>query len=164
MAASWKWQLWQVGAAVSSGSILLCLSRNRTPCFDDEYISHCGWSIPMWHVLHACGDLASSAEKRCRLWQTSHDDAPKPAPFSIRSRTSPSVLSPTRWQPPQPFRPSIWAIGCQCTVGMAFIAAHARACFPFANWSTWVSWHCAHVSGKAILAPDTSVIELCPSP
>jgi hypothetical protein len=40
---------------------------------------------------------------------------------------------------PQPFIPSVMAIGCQWIVGMASIAAQAAACLPLLNCLTWVS-------------------------
>ena len=56
------------------------------------------------------------------------------------------------------------AIGCQWIVGMAFREAQAKACLPFLNCVTWVSWHGAQVSGVGIFALDTSLAELCRSP
>ena len=90
------WHVWQVGAAASSGRVPFCFRRCRTPCFDDEYISHCGWSMPMWHVLHACGSRASATENRWRVWQASHDAIPNVAPSARNCRMSSSVLIPTR--------------------------------------------------------------------
>src|SRR5215470_450815 len=39
---SCMWQVWQVGAAAVPGNTCICLSSFRTPCFEAEYISHCG--------------------------------------------------------------------------------------------------------------------------
>ena len=44
----------------------------RMPCLEVEYISHCGWSKPMWQVAQASGRRASAAEKVWRVWQESH--------------------------------------------------------------------------------------------
>src|SRR5215469_2599813 len=49
-------------------------------------------------------------------------------------------------------------------VGMAFIEAHAMACFPFLNCATCVSWHWEQVSGVGIVTLATSVDEVCWSP
>ena len=57
------WQLWQVGAAAVSGRTPFCFSRYRTPCLEEEYISHWGWSMPMWQVWQAWGCWASFLEK-----------------------------------------------------------------------------------------------------
>ena len=132
------WHVWQVGAAASSGSVPFCFRRCRTPCFDDEYISHCGWSMPMWQVRHACGSRASATENRWRVWQASHDARPNVAPSSRSCRMSSSDLRPTRWHPPQPCMPSVRAIGSQWVVGIAFMLAHARACLPPVNCSAWI--------------------------
>ncbi len=58
------------------------LQECRTPCFEAEYISHCGWSKPMWQVWQAWGWRASFTEKRCRVWQASQEATPKPPPSS----------------------------------------------------------------------------------
>src|ERR1051325_10983321 len=47
-------------------------------------------------------------------------------------------------------------------VGIAFIAAHARECFPFLYCSTCVAWQVAHVSGVGILTLATSLAEVGP--
>jgi hypothetical protein len=44
------------------------------------------------------------------------------------------------------------ATGWAWAVGMAFMAAQARACLPFLNWVTFSSWHWAQVSGVGIRA------------
>src|SRR5215469_4887184 len=160
------WQVWQVGEAASAGRMCFCLSSLLTPCLEAEYISHCGWSKPMWQVSHACGDLASSTEKVWRVWQASHCAAPNSVPelFLRSSAISATLLSPILWHPPQPFSPSIMTMGCQWMVGIAFIDAQAMACFPLLNCVTCVSWHCAHVSGVGIFALATSLAEVCWSP
>ena len=89
----------------------------RMPCLEVEYISHCGWSKPMWQVAQASGRRASAAEKVWRVWQESH--------------LPPS--EPIRWQPPHPFIPSIIAFGWSFVVGMAVRASQAFECFPFSN-------------------------------
>ena len=100
------WQVWQVGAAAVSGIVLVRLSSLRTPCFDESYISHCGWSKPMWQVLHASGCRASAFENRWRVWQASQLATPYPPAVSLSSFASASLLRPSLWQPPQPFSPS----------------------------------------------------------
>ena len=72
----------------------------------------------------------------CRVWQASQEATPNPAPPFFKSFISASVFSPILWQPPHPFIPSIRAMGCQCAVGIAFMAAHATACFPLLNCFT----------------------------
>ena len=89
----------------------------------------------MWQVRQAWGSRASLTEKRWRVWQVSHDARPNMTPSALNCRISSSVLSPMRWQPPQPFIPSVRAMGSQCVVGMAFMLAHARACLPPWNYS-----------------------------
>src|SRR5208337_1932635 len=160
------WQVWQVGAAASAGRTCFCFSSLRTPCLEAEYISHWGWSKPMWQVSQACGERASSTEKVWRVWQASHWAAPNsvPEPFWRSSTSSIRDLSPILWHPPQPFSPSVMAIGCQWMVGMAFIAAQATACLPFLNCATCVSWHWAQVSGVGIFTLATSLAEECWSP
>ena len=81
----------------------------RMPCLEVEYISHCGWSKPMWQVAQASGRRASAAEKVWRVWQESH--------------LPPS--EPIRWQPPHPFIPSMIAFGWSFVVGMAVRATQA---------------------------------------
>src|SRR5512146_2465090 len=105
------WQVWQVGAAEVSVSTFSCFRAERTPCLDEEYISHWGWSKPMWQVSQACGCLASATEKVWRGWQASQEAMPKVLPCARRSAISLSVLSPILWQAPQPFMPSISAMG-----------------------------------------------------
>ncbi len=161
---SCMWQVWHVGAATVSGSVLFCFNRYRTPCLEAEYISHCGWSKPIWQVWQACGCRASWTEKVCRVWHASHEATPNPAPFLFNSFISFSVFTPILWHPPQPFIPSVKAIGSQCVVGIAFMAAHARACFPFLNCSAWSSWQPAQVSGVGMLTFATSWGDLCWSP
>ena len=56
------WQFWQTGARPDSGSMWW-----MTPCFEERHISYWLWSSPMWHVSHASGFFASSAEKRWRV-------------------------------------------------------------------------------------------------
>ena len=73
---SCMWQVWQVGAAASAGMVLVRFRSLRTPCFDESYISHCGWSKPMWQVLQASGWRASALEKRWRVWQASQEATP----------------------------------------------------------------------------------------
>src|SRR5208282_1321359 len=131
---------------------------------DAEYISHCGWSKPMWQVEQACGCLASSMENVWRVWQASHWAAPNSLPPWRNSTISLGVLSPILWQPPQPFSPVVMAMGCQWMVGMAFIAAQAMECFPFLNCVTCVWWHVAQVSGVGIFTLATSLAEVCWSP
>src|SRR5512139_678429 len=104
----------------------------------------------MWQVWQAWGCFASSTEKVWRVWQTSHDAVPNPGLVFRRFFISASVLIPTLWHPPQPFISSISTEGCQCIVGIAFIAAHAKACFPALYCFTLVSWQAAHVSGVGI--------------
>ena len=134
------WQLWQVGAEALSGRTPSCLRELRTPCLDEEYISHWGWSIPMWQVWQAWGCRASFLEKRCRVWQESQEATPNWPPCFLSSLISTSVLIPILWQPPQPFMPSMRAMGCMWKVGMAFREAHALACLPSLNCLTWVPW------------------------
>src|SRR5512134_3320059 len=57
--------------------------------------------------------------------------------------------------------PWVIAAGCQWMVGMAFIAAQAAACLPFANSLTRSLWHSAHASGVGIPARSTSAAEVC---
>jgi hypothetical protein len=73
-------------------------------------------------------------------------------------------LTPILWQPPQPFWPSIIAIGCQCAVGIALTEAQAAACLPFLYWATRSSWQVAQVSGVGIFASAASAAEVCSSP
>jgi hypothetical protein len=70
------WQSWHVGAAAVSGIAFCCRSAFRTPCFEPEYISHCGWSNPMWQVWHASGRSASAFANRWRVWHASQDATP----------------------------------------------------------------------------------------
>ena len=84
-------------------------------------------------------------------------------PFSI-SFISCSLLRPILWHPPHPFFPSISAIGCIWAIGKAFMAAHARACFPCLNWATRFGWHLTQVSGVGICTCATSAADLCRSP
>jgi hypothetical protein len=49
-------------------------------------------------------------------------------------------------------------------VGIAFIAAHARECFPFLYCATCVSWQVAQVSGVGIFTFATSLADVCWSP
>src|SRR5579864_3484872 len=49
-------------------------------------------------------------------------------------------------------------------VGMAFIAAQAKECFPFLNCETCCSWQEPQVSGVGILTWSTSLAEWCRSP
>src|SRR5208283_158955 len=105
------WQVWHVGEFDASLLIFICFNSSRTPCFDDEYISHCGWSNPIWQVLHAWGDFASSVENVWRVWQESHEAFPKRTPDFASSATCSGDLSPILWQPPQPFIPAVIAIG-----------------------------------------------------
>src|SRR5579862_8743308 len=49
-------------------------------------------------------------------------------------------------------------------VGMAFMAAHAKACLPFLNCATWASWQAPQVSGVGIFTLATSAAEVCCSP
>ena len=88
------WQVWQVGAAAPAGKIPRCFKSARTPCFDDEYISHCGWSNPMWQVSQACGDLASSTENVWRVWQESQEAAPNSLPCCRSLAISSTGFSP----------------------------------------------------------------------
>jgi hypothetical protein len=158
------WQDWQVGAAVVSGSVPFCLSSARTPCFEAEYISHCGWSKPMWQVWQAWGWRASLREKAWRVWHASQEATPKPRPCCRSSLCSASLLRPILWQPPQPFMPSIIATGWAWALGIAFIAAQARACLPFLNCATCASWHVAHTSGVGMAAFAASPATLCSLP
>ena len=118
----------------------------------------------MWQVWQACGWRASLTEKVWRVWQASHDARPKPRPAVLSSRISASLLSPSLWQPPQPFMPSIMATGWAWALGMAFIAAQARSCLPFWNWVTCSSWHSAQVAGVGIFARAAVSGESCSSP
>ena len=76
----------------------------------------------------------------CRVWQESQEATPNWPPCFLSSLISSSVLIPILWQPPQPFMPSIMAMGCMWKVGMAFMAAQALACLPSLNCFTWVPW------------------------
>ena len=67
----------------------------------------------MWQVWQACGCWASFFENVCRVWQASHDAKPKPPLVCFRSLISWGDFSPTLWHAPQPFMPSVIAIGCQ---------------------------------------------------
>src|SRR5512135_3818647 len=49
-------------------------------------------------------------------------------------------------------------------VGMAFMAAQAKACLPFLNCATWASWQEPQVSGVGIFTLATSAAEVCWSP
>ncbi len=118
----------------------------------------------MWQVSHACGCWASFFENVCRVWQASHDATPNPPLVALKSFISWGVLSPILWQAPQPFMPSVMAIGCQWMVGMAFMAAHASACLPLLNCLTCVSWQSAQVSGVGNCTLATSLVDWCPSP
>ncbi len=118
----------------------------------------------MWQVWQACGWRASLTENVWRVWQASQEAMPKPRPWAFSSRTSPSLLRPSLWQPPQPFMPSIMATGWAWAVGMAFMAAQASACLPFLNCATCVSWQAAQVSGVGISALAASVALWCASP
>src|SRR5271157_5094978 len=153
------WQVWQVGAAAPAGRMPRCFRSARTPCLEEEYISHWGWSKPMWQVSQACGDLASSTEKVCRVWQESHAAAPNSLPCWRSLTISSAGLTPILWHPPQPFSPSIIAIGCQWMVGMASIAAQALECLPCMYWSTCVLWHWAQVSGVGMRTLETSAAD-----
>src|SRR5215472_10179017 len=145
------WQVWQVGEAASVCRIPRCFRSVRTPCFDEEYISHCGWSKPMWQVSQACGDFASFTENVWRVWQESQEALPKLFPSARSLAVSSIGFSPILWQPPQPFWPSMSDIGSEWIVGMAIIAAQALECLPCLYCSTCVWWHCAQVSGVGIL-------------
>ncbi len=94
----------------------------------------------MWQVSQACGERASCKEKVCRVWHESHEAVPKRSCFCNAASCS-GDLRPILWQEPQPFMPSVIAIGCQWMVGIASIAAQAIECFPFLNCATCVSWH-----------------------
>ena len=50
--------------------------RAIEPCLEEDHISHCGWSKPMWQVWQACGSRASATEKVCRVWQASQEATP----------------------------------------------------------------------------------------
>src|SRR5208283_5498729 len=113
----------------------------------------------MWQVSQACGDLASFTEKVCRVWQESQDAVPKRSSFCKVASCS-GDLRPILWHEPQPFMPSVMAIGCQWMVGMASIAAQAMACLPFLNCATCVSWHWPQVSGVGIFALAASAAVL----
>ena len=67
----------------------ICFRLLRTPCFEPEYISHCGWSKPMWQVWQACGCWASFFEKVWRVWQASQEALPCPPVALTRSRVRP---------------------------------------------------------------------------
>src|ERR1700690_463483 len=67
---------------------------------------------------------------------------------------------PILWHAPQPFCPSIMAIGCQWIVGIAFIAAHAAACLPLLYSLTLFSWHAPQVSGVGIFTFAVSRFEI----
>src|SRR6266568_1841292 len=47
---------------------------------------------------------------------------------------------------------------------MAFMAAQAKACFDFLNWSTCSAWHWAQVSGVGSFTLATSSFEVCSAP
>ena len=53
--------------------------------------------------------------------------------------------------------PSTSATGWAWIVGIAFMAAHARACFPFLNSTTRFSWHAPQVSSVGSVARAMSV-------
>ena len=75
-----------------------------------EYISHCGWSKPMWQVWQACG-CAPPSSRRCggcgRRRRRRCRGRRRP---SRSSWVSASLLRPSLWQPPQPFIPSMTAM------------------------------------------------------
>ena len=77
------------------------MRSDRTPCFDEEYISHCGWSCPEWQERHAWGLRASSMENRCRVWQASQLARPYRTPRSASNSMTASGLVPIPWQSPQ---------------------------------------------------------------
>ena len=86
----------------------------------------------MWQVMQASGRRASAGLKRWRVWQESH------LPSS----------SPTRWQPPHPFIPSIRACGGMAVVGMEIIAPQATECLPCENCSNFSGWQTAQLRGE----------------
>ena len=92
----------------------------------------------MWQVSQACGERASCTEKVCRVWHESQEAVPKRSCFCNAASCS-GDLMPILWQEPQPFMPSVMAIGCQWMVGIASMAAQAIECFPFLNCATCVS-------------------------
>ena len=105
-------------------------SRNTSPTADGR--SPCGrFRTPAaagplsWRRCAACG------RRRRRPRQS-------PPLVCLKSFISCGVFSPILWQAPQPFMPSVIAIGCQWMVGMAFMAAHASACLPPLNCLTCV--------------------------
>ncbi len=118
----------------------------------------------MWQVWHAWGALASATEKLWRVWQASQEARPNTGTGLRRSARSASDFKPILWQPPQPFIPSIRATGWAWAMGIAFMAAQAKACLPFLNCATLSSWHWAHVSGVGISAAAKSASVLCFSP
>ena len=59
------WQVWQTGAR----PVVSVPESAIEPCLEEDHISHCGWSKPMWQVWQAWGFCASAFEKTCRVWQ-----------------------------------------------------------------------------------------------
>ncbi len=102
---------------------------------------------------------ASSTEKVWRVWQESQEAAPNSLPCWRSLTISSGDFTPILWQPPQPFSPSIIAMGCQWMVGIASIAAHALECLPCMYCSTCTLWHCAQVSGVGIFTLATSLAD-----
>ena len=94
--------------------------RNTSPTADGR--SPCGRSrtpaasgLPRRRTYGACGRRRTAPRRiRCRS-RSGEVRVPRSA-----------VLSPILWHPPQPFLPSVMAIGCQWMVGIAFMAAQAK--------------------------------------
>ncbi len=121
---SCMWQVWQVGAAADAGQRCRSASSSaRTPCLEAEYISHCGWSKPMWQVWQACGCAPPSTEKVWRVWQASQEAMPKPpAPLRAALRISASRLEADLVAAAAALHAlGHGAMGCAWMVGMAFM-------------------------------------------
>jgi len=118
----------------------------------------------MWQLEQASGCRASATEKVCRVWQASQEAWPKVEPAALSALISASLLMPILWQPPQPFWPSISSIGFMCVVGIAFMAAQARACLPLPYSAARSGWHAAQVSWVTVWTLATSAALLWPSP
>ena len=148
------WQVWQTGAR----PVVSVPERAIEPCLEEDHISHCGWSKPMWQVWQACGFCASFFEKTCRVWQELH-----PIPYRLYFFSS-SGLMPTRWQPPHPLSPEMYAWGWRLLVGIAAMPTQALACLPPMYWSYCFLWHFWQVSAVGIAALAASAASLCASP
>ena len=149
------WQSWQVGAAADGGRMPICFRVAHAVL---RARVHLPLRVVEAHVAGLAGLRLLGLLLRegvAGVAGVAGGVAVPPVAFT-RSRVSASVLRPSLWQPPQPFSPSMAAMGCWWKVGMAFTAAQAAACLPFLNWSTCVEWHWLQVSGVGSLASVAS--------